>query len=326
METWLPWPRCMGVMLMLFHEIYGSYYDVTAAILRQAVEGLLTDRKLTELVQKRAFSESLLAVPRGLKGEQWRLLHRDLTTPIQVAPTMPLTLLQKRWLKALLLDARIQLFAPDLSGLDDVEPLFTPDMFVFFDRYDDGDEYADEGYISRFHTIVGALRDGRDLFVAFETGRCRRVEIVVTPQYLEYSEKDDRFRLVASGFKRDWIIRLSRMTACRAVPRQNPAPQCSRPAAKLTFELTDRRNALERVMLHFSNLQKETEKIDDLHYRVTLHYDRRDETELVIRLLSFGSVIRVTEPARFVDLLRQRIDKQAQLAAFLPGTSPQGRG
>ena len=304
---------------MLFHEIYGSYYDATAAILRQAVAGTLTDQALTALVQEQAFSESLLSIPQGLKGERWQLLHRDLTTPIREAPTMPLTTLQKRWLKALLLDSRIQLFTPDMSGLEDVKPLFTPDMFVYFDRYGDGDDYADAGYISRFQTILHALRDKRDLFLRFESGRGTLVEIIVTPRYLEYSEKDDRFRLVASGFRRDWIINLSRVTDCEPALRQMPAsPHPQRPS-RLTFELTDTRNALERVLLHFSHLQKETERLDETHYRVTLYYDKRDETELVIRVLSFGPMIRVTEPEHFVALLRQRIGRQMQFATYLPG-------
>lgn len=304
---------------MLFHEIYGSYYDATAAILRQAVAGALTDRALTALVQKQAFSESLLSIPQGLKGEQWQLLHRDLTTPIREAPTMPLTLLQRRWLKALLLDPRIQLFTPDMSGLEDVKPLFTPDMFVYFDRYGDGDDYADAGYISRFQTILHALRDRHDLFVCFGSGQGMRAELIVTPRHLEYSEKDDRFRLVASGFKRDWMINLSRIADCETALRKTPAPAHPKPPARLTFVLTDTRNALERVLLHFSHLQKETERLDDIHYRVTLYYDKQDETEMVIRVLSFGPMIRVTEPERFVALLRQRIGRQLQFASNLPG-------
>ena len=304
---------------MLFNEVYGSYYDAVAAILRRAAEGGLTDRDLTALVQLHAFSESLLAIPQGMKGERWQLLRRDLTTPIRKAPTMPLTLLQKRWLKALLLDKRIQLFNPDMAGLEDVEPLFTPDMIVYFDRYGDGDDYADAGYISRFQAILHALRDQKDLFVRFESGRGSRVEIIVTPRCLEYSEKDDRFRLVASGFKREWIINLSRLTDCEPALRQAPAPPHPQPPAKLTFELTDTRNALERVLLHFSHLQKKTDRLDDNHYRITLCYDRRDETEMVIRVLSFGPMIRVTAPEHFVGLLRQRIERQMQFAAYLPG-------
>lgn len=315
----------MGVTAMLFHEIYGSYYDATAAILRRAVAGTLTDRALTELVQQQAFSESLLSIPQGLKGEKWRLLRRDLTTPIQQPPAMPLTLLQRRWLKALLLDPRIRLFDPDTSGLEDVAPLFTPDMFVYFDRYGDGDDYADPDYIRRFRTVLRALREGRDLYVRFETGQGREEAFVVTPQRLEYSEKDDRFRLVTSGRRREWVVNLGRLVEC--APAEGARRVESRPAQRrsLTFELTDARNALERALLHFSHLEKQTERLDDTHYRVTLRYDPQDETEMVIRMLSFGPVVKVIEPAHFIDLMRRRIERQVQLAANLPGTEP-GKG
>ena len=85
------------------------------------------------------------------------------------------------------------------------------------------------------------------------------------------------------------------------------------------FELEDRRNALERVLLHFSHLEKETKRLDERKYRVTLKYDHQDETEMVIRILSFGAAIRVLEPERFIGLLRERIEKQKQLATFSPG-------
>ena len=306
---------------MLFHEIYGGYYDAVAAVLREAVKGELTQKRLTELVRKQAFSESLMTIPDGLRGGKWRLMRRDLTTPIQVPPTMPLTTLQKRWLKALLLDPRIRLFEPDASGLEDVEPLFTPDMFVFYDRYSDGDDYTDPAYVERFHTILRALRMQKDLFVRYETGHSQPLEIVVTPRYLEYSEKDDRFRLMADGLRRDWIINLSRLAACSLTDRQTPVRPRPEPTDSLTFELTDRRNALERVLLHFSHLKKETEKLGEDLYRVTLHYDSRDETELVIRVLSFGPMIRVTKPQRFIDLLRNRIQKQTGFATFLHGNN-----
>ena len=304
---------------MLFHELYGSYYDVTAAVLREAVSGALTPERLTELVRQKAFSESVLALSPGLRGERWRLLRRDLTTPIQLPPAMPLTTLQKRWLKALLLDPRIRLFEPDTSGLEDVEPLFAPDDIVYFDRYADGDDYADPGYIARFRAILRALRERENLFVRYDGSRGKAMELVLTPHWLEYSEKDDRFRLKASGMKRGWTINLSRLAACAPMSRGERAAPRPGNAGRLTFELKDRRNALERVLLHFSHLRKETERLGEDLYRVTLYYDRQDETELVIRVLAFGPVIRVTEPAHFVQLVKQRIDDQRQLAGFLHG-------
>ena len=93
---------------MLFHEIYSSYYHVVSSILGKAVHGSLTGKELNTLVQEFAFGESLLTIPEGLKGEKWRLLHRDLSTPLKEEPAMPLTTLEKRWMKAVLLDPRIR--------------------------------------------------------------------------------------------------------------------------------------------------------------------------------------------------------------------------
>lgn len=41
---------------MLFSEIYGSYFNVVAAVLSEASAGCLTDRRMTELIQAKAFA------------------------------------------------------------------------------------------------------------------------------------------------------------------------------------------------------------------------------------------------------------------------------
>ena len=298
---------------MLFHEVYGSYYQTVSLILKDAVNGLLTKKGMAKLIQEHAFGESSLSIPDGLTGEQWRLLHQDFTTPLMNEPAMPLTLLQKRWMKALLLDPRIQLFAPDSSGLEDVKPLFTPDMFVYYDRYTEGDNYQNEKYINIFRTVLTALREKKNLSIRYESRIGVGQTLTVTPHYLEYSEKDDRFRLYAAGKYRTWILNLSRIQECCLINAEATMPLRLTNEQKLSFELTDYRNALERVLLHFSHLRKETKRLDEKHYRITLYYDPQDETEMVIRLLSFGPMIRVTEPPEMVLLLRERIRRQREL-------------
>lgn len=298
---------------MLFHEIYGSYYLAASAIVKEAVRGSLTGHALNELVREHAFGESLMTIPDGLKGGKWRLLHKDFSTPIREEPQMPLTVLEKRWMKALLMDSRIQLFEPDMTGLEDVAPLFTPDTFVYYDRYSDADDYSDPAYIRRFRTILRALRERRNLYVSFESRLHAQPKLTVTPYYLEYSEKDDRFRLVAATRNRRWVINLSRITACDFAYKNEPMRLREEKVCTVTFELEDERNALDRVLLHFSHLKKETRRLNESRYRVTLRYDRADETEMVIRLLSFGSAVRVTEPDSFISLLRERIERQNAL-------------
>ena len=82
---------------------------------------------------------------------------------------------------------------------------------------------------------------------------------------------------------------------------------------KLVIELIDERNALERAMLHFSHLEKKTEKVSNDRYKITLYYDKDDETELLIRVLAFGPVMKVTEPESFIEQIKQRLRMQNNL-------------
>ena len=76
------------------------------------------------------------------------------------------------------------------------------------------------------------------------------------------------------------------------------------------MELRDDRNALERAMLHFSDLQKETVRLEEGHYRIILTYRKEDETEILIRILAFGPMLKVTGPDCFVELIKERLRRQ----------------
>lgn len=95
----------------------------------------------------------------SLTEGRWQLLKRDGTTPIQSVPSMPLTMIQKRWLKAISLDSRIRLFQDELIEFPDVEPLFTEEDICIFDKYADGDNYRDGAYIKNFRRVLDAIRN-----------------------------------------------------------------------------------------------------------------------------------------------------------------------
>jgi hypothetical protein len=300
--------------MMLFSEVYGTYFNTVAAILREAVQGGITEKRITEIVNEKAFSESILSLIPSLKSEEWLLLNGKGQTPIKSPPQMPLTILQKRWLKALLTDPRITLFAPDISGLDDIEPLFTFDDFIYFDRYTDGDPFDNADYISNFQVILKSLRECRKLKINYSNRTGRRVSGTYNPYKLEYSAKDDKFRLLTNGGHFGATINLARISSCELLGEydssilREPLREAS-----LVFELIDERNAMERVMLHFSDCRKETRRLSDRQYHVTLCYDPQDETEILIRILSFGPMIKVASPESFINLIKGRILKQKNL-------------
>lgn len=300
---------------MIFSEVYGSYFKAVSAILAKALEGGLTQRELTRTVLENAFGESLVTIPAKLTDGSWPLLTAELTTPLRHAPRLPLTTLEKQWLKALLLDPRLRLFEISEAGLEDVEPLFTPEQFVYFDRYADGDDYTDPRYIEHFRCILQAMREGRKLRVRFHGHLGARHCYTCIPYKLEYSSKDDKFRLLTGFWNRPLIVNISRIDTVELLePWEESEYRPPRAQeVRLVMELYDARNALERAMLAFSDLEKETERIDEKRYHITLHYRPEDETEILIRILSFGPVLKVLEPESMAERLRQRLARQAAL-------------
>lgn len=300
---------------MLFNEVYGSYYNVVAKVLEMAVQGDLTDKNINDIVFEKAFGESILNIPSALKSEDWKLINSKMETPLKNIPTMPLTILQKQWLRALMNDPRIKLFNPSFDGLEDVEPLYNQNTIEYFDRYLDGDDFENPDYIKNFHCILEALKAKRKLSICFKGHKGGTLNWVCIPQKLEYSSKDDKFRLIGiektSHSQHSVIINLARIISCELLDEYLQQDYAYTHKMKtIVMILTDERNALERVMLHFSHLEKETEKLDDKHYRITLKYDKDDETEILIRILSFGPMVRVISPDSFIEQLKRRINRQ----------------
>lgn len=334
---------------MLFHEIYSCYFNTVAKILKKAVDKKLTKKQILDIVKEEAFGESMMTIPDALRKMEWPFLTEELKTPIKYSPTQPLTLLQKRWLKAILQDKRIALFEPDVSELEkmDIEPLYTPDMFVYYDQYQDGDPYDDLRYRQHFKTIRNAFRTDTSLYVKFIGKTGLEHEVYGKPENLEYSTKDDKFRLFLDTSGNDIYpkteINLARILDCSEWKESSKVSKAlkslegaegleksknlemekkeQREEEKeeelerrfLSVIITDERNALNRAMLQFSYLQKETTRIDEIHYSMVIYYDKNDETEILIQILSFGPFLQVVEPEDFKDKLKTRIQRQVKI-------------
>ena len=300
---------------MIFSELYSAYYNAVARILARLTEGDATERELQKIVAESAFGESVLAILPALKGERWQLMRPNMTTAIENKPTMPLTLLEKQWLKAISLDPRVKLFGVEFPDLDGIEPLFTPDDYRIYDRYGDGDPYTDEGYIKRFRVILNAMREGLSIKLEMLNRKDNTVFVRCRPARLEYSEKDDKFRLVTKGCRFITTVNLSRVTACSIYQGERQISDRERPIEHntVTLKIRDERNALERVMLHFAHFEKQTEKLARGLYLVRIKYDRDDEPEMVIRILSFGPLVEVIEPDSFRALIIDRLKRQRSL-------------
>lgn len=299
---------------MLFHEIYGKYFQTVAAVLREAAEAELSSHRIRQIVAENAFAESTLVIPDALSDGTWPLLDEGGMSVLLNPPEMGITTLEKRWLKSLLLDPRIALFEINAEGLEDVAPLYDPRKIVWFDRYTDADPYTDPGYIAIFRTLCTAIRETRWVSLCYDSAKGKRSCLRALPQRLEFSEKDDKFRLRAHTDRGPMVLNIARIAGCELQGAAKGSYPFAEPENRLlVLELTDRRNALERVMLHFSHLKKETIRLEENQYLLKLWYSPEDEREMLIRVLSFGPMVKVLEPEGFVSLVRARIRKQQNL-------------
>ena len=297
---------------MIFNEIYSAYYNAVAKIITSIIEGKADEKTINRIIDENAFGESMLTVLPSLKSEKWQLVKEDMSTPLCHIPTMPLTTIQKQWLKAISLDPRIKLFDIKFQGLEEVEPLFTSDDYYIYDKYSDGDPFEDEEYIKRFRIILSALNEKQPLKIRMVNRKGNIVSMTVMPQRLEYSEKDDKFRLISTGCRYGGIVNLARIILCEKSNVSGYAPHCVTMKSKesVTLRIFDERNALERILLHFAHFEKRVERIDKKRYLVHIKYNKSDETEMVIRVLSFGPMVEVVEPIDFKNLIIDRLKSQ----------------
>ena len=296
---------------MVFNEIYSSYYNVMAKVIQKAVSGEITWKDIAQICAKEAFQESSIVINEKIRNDEWQIINRDLTTNIGDPPTMPLTLLQKRWLKSISLDKRFGLFGVDMTELGDIKPLFGPEDYYIYDSYGDGDPYDDPVYVETFRKILYAIREEKCLGIQYETRMGSVRNIVCKPKGLEYSLKDDKFRVVI-GRSPNGQLNIQRIRKCSVLDgeRRQTFKGYRTNMEEVEFEVRDRRNALERVMLEFACYKKEAERIGDSSYMVRIWYDRDDRTEILIRLLSFGPVIKVTGPDDFRNEIKERLLRQ----------------
>ncbi|MBQ7624083.1 MAG: WYL domain-containing protein, partial [Clostridia bacterium] len=200
---------------MIFSELYSAYYNTVARVLKAAQDHPINKEELRSIIGETAFGESVSVIEPALFGEKWQLIKPDGTTPIKEPPTMPLTLLQKRWLKAIYTDPRVRLFTDDLPDFPGVEPLFTQEDVCVFDKYSDGDPFEDKKYVANFRLILDAIRNKYPLKINVLNRKGDTGYLALMPARLEYSEKDDKFRLIGAGSRYGNVINLGRIVRCR---------------------------------------------------------------------------------------------------------------
>lgn len=321
----------------LFSEIHSRYFYIINQVLQASAVRKLTASEIAAIVAELGFTETSLALTPYLLNsnqESYCLLKKDFSgclSPIAKSlPPLTLTTLQKRWLKAIINDKRFALFADEneyssyRSLLSDVEPLYNPDYILPIDMANDGDDYTNKEYKILFSTILKSIQTAKVLLITYESGKGNRLSAYIAPYKLEYSLKDNKFRLIGVRLRQKKLqslykLNLSRITSVKVMDWNAPAGlaryiQSLRIPQPVEIEITNERNGFERIFTQLSNFERisEYDEITKTCF-MKIYYYEVDEMELLITLLSFGPIIRVLGPADFRKQLVERIANQKQL-------------
>lgn len=320
----------------LFHEIYGTYFGVVTTILNQ--RNPLTPKELDVIVRTKGFDESHLQLIPSLLNQKkpWCLLKETEDyqwLPLTLRPVPPIqTDLERQWLKGILTDARLLNFMDpyeidDLNQRLEVTPLFNLADITYFDQFKQTENFIEQSQQrNHFKRLLTAIKQQEALKIEYQRHEQAPVKTgYFWPTSLEYSEKNNLFRLKAWRLLRksrfEVTLNLNRIVAIQSAPNQQGIDTkviTSRHRnQQVTCLLIDQRDALKRSMLHFADYHKTTRRLSDNSYELTIHYDTSDETELLIRLLSFGPFIKVTHPDSFINKIKERIASQAELMGHL---------
>ena len=321
----------------IFSEIYGTYFRIVSKAVKTET---VTRSQINDIIQEEGFRDSVLFLPQKLipkkDGSDWGLLKENkdgtFSRVTKNTPVNIMTRVQKMWLKSKLFDPKIGLFLEDgemkslEKKLEDVDKMYKSENYRYIDKFSDGDNYSDADYRNNFKTIVTAIKNREILRISFNSGHKKRVTGCYLPVKIQYSEKNDKFRLYCYGIvkgklMKSTIINLGRIETVTntgefykddiSVEKLFSDRRCKEP---VLLRVTPERNGVERFMNEFAAYEKHSEcDLETGVCEVKLWYDRFDETEILIRLLSFGPVLEILGPADFREKAVERVKKQVQL-------------
>lgn len=312
--------------MKLFSEINCAYFNVTEKILRRKT---VTISDIREIIGRNGFSETMLFLEPELIGKNSIGLLTEqngiYTSILKNELHIPLTEVQKRWLCAVLNDKKSSLFLDqeqkaELYELLGAEPLFDGGFIRFFDRFTDGDDFEDESYIRNFRNILRSIHENRLVRISFQTRKGARVTHYFLPEKLEYSSKNDKFRVHVIRYNKTQpiergIINLSQITSSELTDITAENRLYKTPSKKeVTVKVNNERNAVNRFMMEFAELERISDFDDTTkECTVTMKYDAKDETEILIRILSFGPVVEVVGDDGLRKPVADRVRRQGEL-------------
>lgn len=313
----------------LFNPIYSTYYLISRKLIEKYVKSQRTPirkEEIEQIIKETAYIEA--------PGELYDIIYnsnedlttifsystktKELSSSIKNVPEFPLSTIELRFLAAILQDKRVRMFMNDKTvqaietDLENVLPLWKPENVKYFDQNKDSDPFENPDYRNLFQTILRAINTKQYLHLVY--GR-KNFSTIYTPTHLDYSQKDDTFRLFVKEIK--YPVNLRNIKECSITTESPTSEEESTEYGTLKVEIFDNTKThyhFNRAIRQFSYFKKSCKKTEKNNtYEMSVDYDKSDESEIVIKVLMFGPNMKMLEPQSVIDEIKKRVTRQNQL-------------
>lgn len=236
----------------------------------------------------------------------------------------PLTTIEISFLKALVNDDRCKLIMGDSFNLlkseldtpkyNDIYPYFDRDKYIVFDQYLNGDQllFEDQTYKENLKLLIDAVKGQRAVFFEYIEDGMPKTKVSV-PEKIEYSQKENRFKVVLNSKNRPLDIQNIRL--CKySDGKLSPSKKKEILTCVVAIDVPeDKKYTRNRLFREFSPFERDCEKVDELGHILKFKFEAGDYKEIAYRLLQFGPYVYCSEPECVRERIKEKIDQQYAL-------------
>ncbi|MBR4248005.1 MAG: WYL domain-containing protein [Treponema sp.] len=321
-----------------FNRIYSAYYRIALKTVKA-----INNKKITTLKELISYTKNfkVLEGKTPNKSNRYQLdfrtkirgLYRTddesgmLYTPFKNIPDdfmFPLTTIEISFLKALVNDDRCKLIMGDSFNLlkseldtpkyNDIYPYFDKDKYIVFDQYLNGDQllFEDQTYKENLKLLIDAVKEQRAVFFEYIEDGMPKTKVSV-PEKIEYSQKENRFKVVLNSKNRP--LDIQNILLCKySDGKLSPSKKKEILTCVVAIDIPEEKKYIRnRLFREFSPFERDCEKIDESGHILKFKFEAGDYKEIAYRLLQFGPYVYCSEPECVHDRIKEKIDQQYQL-------------
>ncbi len=312
----------------MYHEIYGKYYQIIHNLLNSKPK---TEREINDYIRSQGFDESFLYLNAKMLVDEYHLFVKkgDLFYPLTNSK-IPLFLTneQKSWINTMLFDEKVKLFLSN-EKINYYQKEFASNVLYDDKAYQYLFQDVDKDEITPkmsnvFRFVKNAIIQGMDINLTFISSKNYYTHKKVAPYKIEYSMQDQKMRVIAVEYrngepKRIIRIKLASIVGYRMIERVKRIDfeyylQEEVLKEPLIIEVYPILNGIERVFIELSNYKREAFYDKERNLSIMkIYYEKVDEMDLVLKMLSFGKVVKILSDGFIKEEVLRRINKQKEL-------------